>query len=99
MVAAGHRTPPLDVVESLPPAAQALWNELMVPIPADERAAAETYVGAREYLEGRPDFQAYETIREAAEKAQRRKELETRYPSAAKKYLLGLIGKRLRQPR
>ena len=96
---AADRQVPLDRVERLSPAAQLLWNDLMAPMPGvDEPGAADMYLGAREYLEARPAFQEFDSIQGAAERATRRKELLEAYPLAARKYFMGQVGKRLRQP-
>lgn len=107
------RQPPLDVLEALTSEAQAVWMDIKKPVAEpNERAAGEDYEAARQYLQGRPHFQAYEDLRSQirlaaeSEKAEllkqknaRRKELLDLYPRAAEKFLMGSIGGKLRQRR
>lgn len=108
---AGTRDLPAHMLDALSEPARHLWTELRENPPAEDGGlAGDTYEGAREYLEARPEFRAYETLagkipfspeEERAqllvEQLQLRTELMSRYPLSARKFLAGQVGKRLRQ--
>jgi DNA primase len=107
LLARDTRDLPIEILEGMSPGSRTLWNEIMKPmIEADAMAAGDIYEAARQNLEARPYFRAYQEWRsntpEASleEQKARRAELEKRFPAAAEKYLrTGSVGRRLRQPR
>ena len=79
---------------------------------ADSMTAGDIYEWARQNLEARPHFRAYEDFMDRLKRAQgeekatlageqlaRRKALRERFPIAAEKYFLGSVGRRLRRQR
>lgn len=107
LLARGDRELPVEVLEAMSAAARALWSELKQPFAGvDQMAAGDVYEGARQYLEARPFFREYQEFLQKADRAtlleqQKRKleELKTRFPKAAEMFLLGKVGKNLRQSR
>jgi DNA primase len=113
LLASGSRSLALEQLDQLSQPARVLWNEVLKPtVGVDPVAAGDEYESAREYLEARPQFRQYDEFVEriaraganeraslAVEQQRLRKELEERFPQASKKFLLGQVGNRLRQPR
>ena len=108
---AGTRDLPGHVLDSLSGSARSLWEQLREHPPVEEGGeAGDVYEGAREYLDARPHFRAYEQVLDqirfapederaalVVEQVRLRKELQERFPLAALKFLAGSVGKRLRQ--
>ncbi|MGH7658299.1 MAG: DNA primase, partial [Gemmatimonadales bacterium] len=108
---AGTRDIPTHMLDALSESARLLWADLRENPPSEEDGqAGDTYEGAREYLEARPQFRAFERLAEKipfspeqerarllVEQLQLRTELMSRYPLSARKFLAGQVGKRLRQ--
>jgi DNA primase len=109
----GDRNLSIEVLDRMTPEARRLWGELNKPMnDADSMTAGDIYESARQNLEARPHFRAYEDFLDrlkraegedkktlAGEQVERRKALKDRFPMAAEKYFLGLVGRRLRRQR
>jgi DNA primase len=109
----GDRNLSIEVLDRMAPESRRLWGELNKPMnDADSMTAGDIYESARQNLEARPHFRAYEDFLDrlrraegeekktlAGEQVERRKALKDRFPMAAEKYFLGLVGRRLRRQR
>ena len=113
LLAQGDRNLTIEALDRMTPESRRLWGELNRPMTdADTLTAGDIYESARQNLEARPHFRAYEDFLDrlrqaegdekkalASEQVERRKVLKDRYPMAAEKYFLGLVGRRLRRQR
>ena len=109
----GDRNLSIEILDRMSPESRRLWGDLNQPMTdADTMTAGDIYEFARQNLEARPHFRAYEDFREklkraqgdekaalASEQVQRRKALQERFPIAFEKYFLGSVGRRLRRQR
>jgi DNA primase len=109
----GNRNLSIEVLDRMSPESRRLWEEINKPMnDADSMTAGDIYEWARQNLEARPHFRAYEDFMDrlkgaqgeekatlAGEQLARRKALRERFPIAAEKYFLGSVGRRLRRPR
>lgn len=108
----GDRDLPVEVLDAMSTAARGIWDEIKQPMTEDQLGASDIFDGAQQYLEGRPLFREYDTIRRRLrsatgeeqtqllkKKQTMRSELKSRFPKAAEKFLLGSVGNRLRQGR
>ena len=109
----GDRNLSIEALDRMTPGARSLWEELSQPMnDADSLTAGDIYEWARQNLEARPHFRAYEDFMDrlkqargeekailASEQVERRQALKERFPIAAEKYFLGSVGRRLRRPR
>lgn len=113
LLAHGDRNLPIETLDRMSPDSRRLWGEINRPMTeADTMTAGDIYEWARQNLEARPHFREYENFldrlkraqgeekaRLAGEQVQRRNDLKARFPIAAEKYFLGLVGRRLRRQR
>ena len=113
LLAQGDRNLSIEVLDRMSPESRRLWEEINKPMnDADSMTAGDIYEWARQNLEARPHFRAYEDFIDrlkrakgeekaalAGEQLQRRKALRERFPIAAEKYFLGSVGRRLRRQR
>lgn len=109
----GDRNLSIETLDRMSPEARRLWEEINKPMnDADTMTAGDIYEWARQNLEARPHFRAYEDFMDrlkraqgeekralAGEQVERRRELKERFPIAAEKYFLGSVGRRLRRQR
>ena len=109
----GNRNLSIEVLDRMSPESRRLWEEINKPMnDADSMTAGDIYEWARQNLEARPHFRAYEDFMDRLKRAQgeekatlageqlaRRKALRERFPIAADKYFLGSVGRRLRRQR
>jgi hypothetical protein len=109
----GDRNLTLETLDRMTPESRRLWEEITQPMnDADTLTAGDMYEWARQSLEARPHFRAYEDFMDrlkqargeekdvlASEQIERRRALKERFPIAAEKYFLGSVGRRLRRQR
>jgi DNA primase len=109
----GDRNLSIEALDLMSPESRRLWEEINKPMnDADTMTAGDIYEWARQNLEARPHFRAYEDFMDrlkraqgeekralAGEQVERRRELKERFPIAAEKYFLGSVGRRLRRQR
>jgi DNA primase len=109
----GDRNLSIDSLDRMAPEARRLWEQINQPMnDADTLTAGDIYEWARQNLEARPHFRAYEDFMDrlkraqgeekqalAGEQVERRRILKERFPIAAEKYFLGSVGRRLRRQR
>ena len=112
LVTRGDRELPVEVLDKMTVGARTLWTEINNPMPeADAMAAGDIYEGARQYLQARPYFREYQDFLQRSEsegqnnttlledQKARLDELKRRFPKAAEMFLMGRVGKSLRQSR
>ena len=109
----GDRNLSIEALDGMSPESRLLWEELNKPMKdATVMTASDVYESARQNLEARPHFRAYEDFMDrlrrtrgeeqtglASEQLERRKVLKERFPIAAEKYFLGPVGRKLRKQR
>jgi DNA primase len=113
LIRKGDRNLAIDVLDQMSPGSRQLWGEINAPMnEADSMTAGDIYEWARQNLEARPHFREYEEFLDrlrsaqgeekkalAGEQVERRRALKERFPIAAEKYFLGLVGRKLRRQR
>jgi DNA primase len=107
LTARSDRDLPVEVLEPMTEPARAAWEDIRKPMAGvDQIGAGDVYEGARQYLEARPHFREYQRFLQQAEPNQvieqqkaRLDALKQRFPKAADMFLLGKVGKSLRQSR
>lgn len=109
----GDRNLSIEALDGMSSESRLLWEELNKPMKdATVMTASDVYESARQNLEARPHFRAYEDFMDrlrrtrgeeqaglASEQVERRKVLKERFPIASEKYFLGSVGRKLRKQR